>query len=235
MSNAEFRFKQFVVQQDRCAMEVSTDGVLLGAWADLERACRILDIGTGTGLLALMAAQRNPSATIDAIEVDTEAVDQAIRNVFSSPWSGRIRVHHMDVRRIVVTEPFDHVICNPPYYGGEMRSSDVRTSIAKHSASLSFEELMAVVDRVLSAIGRASFIIPFGREKELVGHAVALGLMPERVAHVVYTEGRSPKRLMIDFTRTASGRSEETLTVERSPGVYSETYRRLLAPFMLHF
>lgn len=235
MSNSEFRFKQFVVQQDRCAMKVSTDGVLLGAWAALDGACRILDIGTGTGLLALMAAQRNPSATIDAIEVDHDAAEQAMENVRASPWADRIRVHHIDARRMAVAEPYDRVVCNPPYYGGEMQASDVRTSVAKHGASLTFSELMIVVDRVLSPIGLASFIIPSGRQKELEGHAAARGLLPERVAHVVYTEGRSPKRLMIDFTRSASGRREETLTVERSPGVYSEAYHRLLAPFMLHF
>ncbi len=235
MSNSEFRFKRFVVQQDRCAMKVSTDGVLLGAWADTQHARRILDIGTGTGLLALMAAQRDPSATIDAIEVDPDAAYQARENVLASPWADRIRVHHMDVRRMVVSELFDLVLCNPPYYGGEMQASDVRTSIAKHGASLTFTELMTVVDRVLAPMGRASFIIPIEREKELEDRARSLRLFPERSAQVVYLEGRRPKRLMVEFTREQLPRREETLSVEQAPGVYSEAYRRLMAPFMLHF
>ena len=114
MPKPEFRFKRFTIRQDRCALKVGTDGVLFGAWANYEGARRILDIGTGTGVLALIAAQRNNEASIDAVEIDDASAEQAAENVAASPWSDRVRVHRMDVRRMKAGEPYDLIICNPP-------------------------------------------------------------------------------------------------------------------------
>ncbi|MBK8339943.1 MAG: methyltransferase [Flavobacteriales bacterium] len=175
MPKAEFRFKQFTVQQDRCSMKVSTDGVLFGAWADYANAKRILDIGTGTGLLALIAAQRNTEAWIDALEIDDDAAAQAAENVAASPWADRIRVHRADARRVHAGDPYDLILCNPPYYSGYSASPDARIGLAKHSGELTFPELIDAVGKHLAPTGRLAVIIPANREKQFL-----LGGRPHR-------------------------------------------------------
>src|SRR5690606_18064671 len=128
---------------DRCAMKVGTDGVLLGAWARHPGAAHILDIGTGTGLLALIAAQRNPAALIDAVEVDAGAAQQARENVAASPWPERIRVYHADVRNWAAPEEgYDLILCNPPFYTGHRPSRDARTATAKHDVAIGLDQLV---------------------------------------------------------------------------------------------
>lgn len=230
-----FRFKQFTIRQDRCALKVGTDGAVLGAWASLEGAKRILDIGTGTGLLALMAAQRNAQARIDAVEIDEAAAAQATENVAASPWSDRIRVHRMDVRRIQVSEPYDRVICNPPYYAGEMSASDAMASIAKHGAELQLDEMVAAVGRLLSAEGRFAVILPANREHDIRRLVEGTGLFVVRRGALHYLEGRPSKRVLLEFARHRAEVEDAPITVEHAPGRFTDQYRRLLADFMLHF
>ncbi|MBK7085158.1 MAG: methyltransferase [Flavobacteriales bacterium] len=147
MPKAEFRFKQFTVRQERCSMKVSTDGVLFGAWVDYAGATRILDIGTGTGLLALISAQRNAQARIDALEIDDDAAAQAAENMAASPWADRVRVHRADARRVHAGDPYDLILCNPPYYSGYSTSPDARIGLAKHSGELTFPQLIAAVEK----------------------------------------------------------------------------------------
>ena len=235
MPNDEFRFKQFAVKQDRCAMKVGTDGVVLGAWANVEGAERILDIGTGTGLLALMAAQRNASARIDAIEIDPDAADQAGENFLASPWSDRLRVHNMDARRLHSGDMFDAILCNPPYYAGEMDAVDARTTVAKHSAELSFLELVGLVGGLLSDDGKFAVIVPVNRERELISGAGHLGLHLARRTTLHYLTGRPAKRVLLEIVRVRGQAIESKLVVENEPGSFTQEYRALLAPFMLKF
>ncbi len=230
-----FSFKQFTIRQDRCAMKVGTDGAVLGAWAQVEGAKRILDIGTGTGLLALMAAQRNAEARIDAVEINEQAAAQAAENVAASPWADRVRVHRMDARRLQASERYDRVICNPPYYPGEMSAADTSASIAKHGAELKLDELIATVDRLLSADGRFAVIIPANRERFLCAAAEDAGLFVARRGALCYLEHRPPKRVLLEFARHVGEPTHEPVTVEHEPGRYTAQYRTLLAPFMLHF
>ncbi len=236
MSNAPFRFKQFGVQQDRCAMKVGTDGVVLGAWTAVAGATRILDIGTGTGLLALMAAQRCPLAWIDAVEIDEASAEQAAANAAASPWADRVRVHRIDVRRLRASAPYDLILCNPPFYAGEMQSPDARTDVAKHGGGLSFPALVDALDALLAPDGRAALIVPLNREDVLLQPGRDRGLRPCRRRVLRYLEGRPPKRVLLELARGEPKVEEEVeLVVEHGPGRYSEAYTALLKEFLLRF
>jgi tRNA1Val (adenine37-N6)-methyltransferase len=236
MPNDYFKFKQFTIHQERCALKVGTDGVLLGAWTKYEGAKRILDIGTGTGLLALVAAQRNSSAMIDAVEIDDASAEQASENVAASPWADRVRVHRMDVRRMRASEPYDLIICNPPFYAGEMDSPDERKGLAKHSGELTFEELVDAIDRLLTDDGRTSLIIPKNRENELLSAAGAKGLSASRKTSVRYLAHRPLKRALIELRRGGQQVEEDELIVEmKAGGDFSPRYRELMADLLLKF
>lgn len=243
MPKPSFRFKQFTIQQDRCALKVGTDGVLFGAWVNYEGAQRILDIGTGTGVLALIAAQRAPQATVDAVEIDDVAAEQAAENAATSPWSDRVRIHRMDVRRMSTSDPFDLILCNPPYYAGYSAAADERIGLAKHSDELLFDELVSAVGRLLSVHGRFSVIIPLNREQELMRLAGTHGLKPIRRCVVKYVAHRPAKRVLLEFDRhnddpakTGQSMRETELTIENSgPFDYTPEYRALIRDLMLNF
>lgn len=236
MPNDHFQFKRFTIRQDHCALKVGTDGVLLGAWTHWSGAGRILDIGTGTGLLALIAAQRNATASVDAVEIDDDAAAQAAENAVASPWADRVRVHRMDVRRLRASAPYDVIICNPPFYAGEMDSPDARKGLAKHSGELTFAELMDAVGHLLAEEGRFNVIVPLNRERDLLREAGRVGLGASRRCTVRYLASKPPKRVMLELRRGASGPIEEEVVVEESgPFDYSATYRGLLSDLMLKF
>ncbi len=236
MPKPSFRFKQFTVQQDRCALKVGTDGVLFGAWVDYTGARRILDIGTGTGVLALIAAQRNITAHIDAVEIDDASAEQAGENVAASPWSDRLRVHRMDVRRMNAGELYDLIICNPPYYAGYSASPDERIGLAKHSCELLFAELIDAVGRLLTPEGRLAVIIPLNREGEFVKEASHIGLLLKRRCAVSYVAHRPAKRLLLEFNREGGDVQNSTLRIEATgPFDYTPEYRALISDLMLNF
>jgi tRNA1Val (adenine37-N6)-methyltransferase len=236
MPKPSFRFKQFTIQQDRCAMKVSTDGVLFGAWVQHAGAARMLDIGTGTGVLALIAAQRAASARVDAVEIDDQAAQQAAENALASPWADRVTVHRMDVRRMHSSEPFDLILCNPPYYEGYSTAADERVGVAKHSDELRFPELIDAVERLLAPAGRLAVIIPLNREADLLQEAARIGLAPLRRCTVRYVPHRPAKRVMLELDRSGRAVQEEQLTLEATgPFDYSPEYRALISDLMLNF
>jgi len=236
MPKPSFRFKQFTIQQDRCALKVGTDGVLFGAWVCHKGASRILDIGTGTGLLALIAAQRNPMARIDAVEIDDASAEQAAENGAHSPWADRIRVHRMDVRRMAATEQYDLIVCNPPYYAGYSSSRDARIGLAKHSGELLFPELIDAVERLLVMEGRLAVIIPLNRETEFISEAFRIGLAPIRRCTVRYVAHRPAKRVLLELDRSGNMVKQEELTIEATgPFDYTAEYRALISDLMLGF
>jgi|JI10StandDraft_1071094.scaffolds.fasta_scaffold13749_7 tRNA1Val (adenine37-N6)-methyltransferase len=235
MPNPWFRFKQFTVKQDRCAMKVSTDGNLLGAWTRYDGASRILDIGTGTGLLALIAAQRNQQAHIDAVELDPDAAAQARENVAESPWPQRIMVHHADVRTWKTNALYDLVLCNPPFYKGHIPSSEDRTAMAKHDGMLSLAALLSTMARLTVAEARISMIVPTDRLAELEKVSATEGFSLSRICEVSYRLGKPPKRVLIELSRGNHAPVLEELTVETGTGKPTPEFRALLSDLELDF
>ena len=161
MSNPYFQFKQFTVWHDKCAMKVGTDGVLLGAWASVRNAHKILDVGTGTGLVALMLAQRSlPDADIVALEIDKAAAGQAGENVARSPWKERIEVVQADFRNYQSSDKFDVIVSNPPYFVDSLECPDQQRNAARHNDSLTYEELLEGVAGLLAEDGAFTIVIP---------------------------------------------------------------------------
>ncbi len=239
MANNYFQFQQFHVEQSACAMKVSTDACLLGAAADLTHATRLLDIGTGTGLLALMAAQRHPTVQIEAVEIDAAAAAQAAANAATSPWGGRIAVRAMSLATFAATKPapFSHIICNPPFFRQSLRSPDAARSTARHEAadSLSFAALATFAADFLLPSGLLTVLLPpvEMRAFELVADAVGLHAATRLV--VRHRPGSRPLRHITGFQR-ATGAVHETALIIREAAddtVYSAEFRALLAGFYL--
>lgn len=209
-----FQFKQFTIFQDRCAMKVGTDGVLLGAWASGGSTClshrrRILDIGTGTGLIALMMAQRFPDALIDAIEIDRDAAEQACENVSASPFADRIRVMEISLQeyaeRMSVQggrfSKYDAIASNPPYFVNSLKNPDKFRAIARHTDTLSFRQLMKGVSCLLSDDGVLSVILPTSCQGELENEAVISGFSKTCEVKIRTKEGKTFKRCLMSFCR----------------------------------
>lgn len=227
-----FQFKQFAIQQDRCAMKIGTDGLLLGSWAALEDAKRILDIGTGTGLLALMAAQRNAQADIHAVEIDEEAARQASENFASSPWKNRLQLVKNPIQRAIFSNPFDHITCNPPYFSHGIRSAHQARRTARHTDSLNLRELMMNMNRLLSPEGKASLVIPFDQQKSVLQEAAFFRMYPTRKLFVYPKKDVPVKRLLLEMGREREVCIEEEITILEN-GEYSDAYQQLTSGFYL--
>lgn len=223
-----FRFKQFAVRQDRCPMKVGTDGVLLGAWAEVRPGDRrMLDVGTGTGLIALMLAQRS-AAWITAVDIDVECATQAAENFAASPWADRLDAVSVAVQRYDPVEKFDLIVSNPPYYVDSLLSPDEGRNTARHAAGLPFGELAAAVVRLLSPGGRFALVLPPVEMQRF--RSAALGrLYPVRWTEVCSTPRRGVRRILAEFCTTPVPAPEPArLIIELGgPDSYTEDYRRL--------
>lgn len=232
MPNPCFSFKQFTVYHDRCAMKVGTDGVLLGAWADVARARDILDIGTGTGLISLMMAQRC-AARIRAVDIDADAVEQACENVDASPWKDRIEVELQDIRHFAPGVLFDLIVSNPPYFVDSLKSPDGRRNTARHTDSLDFEALVAAAARLLHPEGVFSVIIPTDGRECFLRSAACHGLHLSRQTLVHTKCGAEPKRVLLSLKFKVAECLADDLTIELSRHVYTEEYKALTKDFYL--
>ena len=235
-----FTFKQFAIKQDRCAMKVGTDGVLLGAWARIAHCKNVLDIGTGTGLVALMAAQRS-MADIIAIDLDADAVMQATENVAASIWANRIKVLETDARDLAASEfriqnsdcSFDAILCNPPFFENSLKSPDAARTMARHTDTLSFDELASCAARLLAPKGELSVIIPYDRAHDMTISAACQGLFATRQTIVVPVQGGKPKRILMAFNSEGASHTIEMLYINDAQHQYTEEYKRLVSDFYL--
>ena len=236
MPRPYFQFKQFTVYHDRCAMKVGTDSVLIGAWTNTEHASSILDIGTGTGIIALMLAQRTPSARIKGIDIDVDAVRQARENVSETPWTDRITIEEADACRLPETESrrYDIIVSNPPYFTETVKCPDRQRHTARHTDTLTFSALLRTVSLLLQEKGRFSVVLPAAAEDSLVTEAAMHHLYPCRRTAVQTKAGVPPKRVLLEFRREIMRCHHDTLTIEESPGVYSAQYRALVKDFYLN-
>ncbi|WP_409420914.1 methyltransferase [Pseudaeromonas sp. ZJS20] len=233
MAGRDFRFKQFHIRQDRCGMKVSTDGVLLGAWTPVEGARRILDIGTGTGLLALMLAQRTTAdVQIAAVELDPAAAAQAAQNVLDSPWAARIRVHQAAIQTFSAA-PFDLIVCNPPYFPVGQVAADGARAQARHTHTLSYGELLAAVDRLLAPGGQLALVLPKDWESSLLACASRMGFYPNCRWNISPKESKAVNRVLLRLSREESAITTNDMVILSSDGGYSETYANMVSGFYL--
>ena len=230
-----FTFKQFHIDHSRCAMKVGTDGTLLGAWVRLPDTTRsILDIGTGSGLIAIMAAQRSAEAHITAIDIDADCVAQARLNAEASPWGNRISVQHTSLQEFATEERFDVIVSNPPYFIDSLTSPDAGRTTARHTATLPFEELVSGVKRLLTPDGHFSLILPTVEAERFISAARGI-LFLSRRCDVFPKPSAAVKRVMMEFSLSPQlPPLSEQLTIESDTHHdYTPAYRALTQDFYL--
>ncbi len=227
-----FTFRQFHIEQDKCAMKVGTDGVLLGSWA--KGGKRILDIGTGTGLIALMMAQRFPDANIDAIEIDENAVIQATENVLRSPFAKQIAVKHCSLQTYSETkEKYDSIICNPPYFVDSLKNNDNNRTVARHTDTLPFNELIKCAYQLLTPNGHFSLVLPVESYRILEPEAILNGFSVIKKVLVKTTPSKQPKRILVELGKVPDEYFSTTEYLQDSAGNKSEWYKEITKDFYL--
>ncbi len=231
-----FKFKQFTIYQDKCAMKVGTDGVLLGAWAPISHNPQtILDIGSGTGLIALMLAQRSNAEQIDALEIDEDAYEQSVENFENSPWADRLFCFHAGLDEFAddPDTPYDLIISNPPFYSQDFFPDDEKRKIARFADALPFEGLVSDAASLLSDEGIFAVIIPYTEEAKFIEIAKQNSLYPSRITRVRGTAESAVKRSLISFGRFAADIITDELTLEISRHQYTDGFKDMVKDFYL--
>ena len=218
-----FQFRQFKIEQDLCAMKVGTDGVLLGAWAS--GGTRILDVGTGTGVIALMMAQRFADNQVTAIDIDEGAVRQAQQNVDAASFGTRVKVLHERVQEH--RGEYDAIVSNPPFFIDALGAPDAQRHVARHTVTLTYGELMEASCRLLAEDGELSVVVPFDYRTRMEDEAIFQGLFPSRVCAVRTVERKPPKRFLLAFRKHPCRCQHEEMTIG------DEQYQRLTQDFYL--
>ncbi len=234
-----FKFKQFEVEQDRCAMKIGTDSVLLGAWTAVDNyPFSILDIGAGTGVLSLMMAQRCNAELIDAIEIDDDAYEQCVSNFEQSAWGDRLFCYHASLLEFTeeVDDTYDIIISNPPFYAPTLSSNDDNTmsesrKTARFTDALPFEHLITSASKLLTEDGTFNVIIPFEAETHFIDLASKVSLYPNHILHVQGTPASEVKRSLISFSFENKPLKTDTLIIETSRHQYTEDYINLTKDF----
>lgn len=232
-----FRFKQFSISDDNCSMKVGVDAVLLGAWCNVEGATRILDIGTGSGVIALMLAQRS-EALIHAIEIDSKAAEQASFNASESPWSGRLNIENISIQHFMSSgiQHFDMIVCNPPYFNNSLLSPASGRNQSRHSGEMPHDMLAMAFSELSSPAGRCCVILPVPESILFVSLMQANGFSPTRKMLVYPKPGKAANRAMIQFERNSVVFClEEILEIRNSDNTYSNAYKELTRDFYLNF
>ena len=234
---SKFSFKQFTVEQDRCAMKIGTDGVLLGAWAPTtNHPFSVLDIGTGTGIIALMLAQRTNAEQIDALEIDEATYEQAVDNFENSPWSDRLFCFHAGLDEFI-EEPedeYDLIISNPPFYSEDFKSNNAQRDLARFQDAMPFEDLIEAADLLLSENGIFAVIIPFKEEEKFLALATEFELYPFKITHVKGTPTTEIKRSLLALSRNeTTDLVVDELIIEIERHVYTPEYIALTKEFYL--
>jgi tRNA1Val (adenine37-N6)-methyltransferase len=234
---SKFQFKQFSIEQDRCAMKIGTDGVLLGAWAPIDNnPFSILDIGTGTGIIALMLAQRSGATQIDALEIDEDAYEQATENFENSPWNDRLFCYHAALDEFV-EEPedeYDLIISNPPFYTEDYKSENEQRDLARFSDAMPFEDLIEAADLLLSENGIFAVIIPFKEEERFIDLCAEVELFPVKATRVKGSPKTPIVRSLLAFKRYELSILEaDELIIEINRHEYTDEYIELTKNFYL--
>ena len=236
MSKA-FQFKQFKIEQDKCAMKIGTDGVLLGAWASLEnQPFSILDIGAGTGVIALMLAQRSFSELIDALEIEENAYEQCVDNFENSYWGDRLFCYHAALDEFAEEmegETYDLIISNPPFYDENFTSTEENRNLARFTEALPFEYLVKYSAQLLAEKGKFCTIIPHKNEEEFIQLASKEKLFPQKITRVRGHKNSPIKRSLLQFGFEQTTLETSELIIEIDRHVYTEDYKNLVRDFYL--
>lgn len=237
MSKIPFRFKQFEVHQDRCAMKIGTASVLLGAWTKVSsNPCSILDVGAGTGILALMMGQRTSAQIIHAIEVEPDAYEQCFENLENAPFNeGRLFCFHVDFREFVVEmdQQYDLIISNPPFFSETTASRDPKRDQARREVSLPYEDLLHGVSFLLTPQGYFNTIIPYKEHLRFIELAEEEGLYPSRLTYVKGTPTTEVKMVLMEFSFFKISTLSNELVIELQRHVYTQQYIDLTKDFYL--
>lgn len=234
MSSPYFRFKKFTVFHDLCAMKVGTDGVLLGAWSKVEGHSSVLDVGTGTGLIALMLAQR-ADVMVDAIDIDASACIQATKNIQDSIFADKIKVHHMSFTQYIgfSGKKYDLIVSNPPYFSQSLKCPDGKRALARHNDSLSLSALLDGCSKLMADEGRVSLILPYDASTEIDYITKEKGLLVTRKTEVIPIPGALPKRILIELAKQVAVCCSNQLVIEESRHQYTPEYIALTKDFYL--
>lgn len=227
-----FKFKQFSIASSRSGMPVSTDGVLLGAWANFDGCKRLLDIGTGTGLLSLMCAQRFPKLSITAVDIDVNAIEAATQNFALSPWPSRLHLVHGDVLVLEFAQPFDGIICNPPYFNHGEQAQAAQRATARHTDTLAHDALLLRCRELLTPNGKANFILPLTEGQQFLQLAKQQGWHLHRVCRVQPSPNKAVHRLLFELGLSAATTVEEHLAINDG-STYSAAFVKLCQDFYL--
>ncbi len=232
-----FHFKQFTIEQDRCAMKIGTDGILLGAWVELKDPYSILDIGAGTGIIGLMMAQRSDAGLIDAIEIDDEAYEQCVDNFENSPWGDRLFCYHASLNEFAEEmqeeEKYDLIISNPPFYAEDYKSGNNARDMARFADALPFVDLLGYASSLLSEDGNFAVIIPFTEEGNFLKIAETYNFFPNRITRVRGAENAPIKRSLLQLSFSTDGVKEDELVIEISRHEYTPEYIAMVKNFYL--
>jgi tRNA1Val (adenine37-N6)-methyltransferase len=236
MANNYFNFKQFTIYQDKSAFKVGTDGVLLGAYTDVTGVNRILDIGSGTGLISIMLAQRC-EAEITAIEPDNESYIQTCENVSRCDWHERIKVEHTDLQNLnPVQGKFDLIVTNPPFFSDSLKSPDLRKSFARHNDSLTSDGILEGVLKLLEDEGRLQLILPYVEGNVFIAEAHKYGLYCNNILKIKPLPSSEIRRLILTFSKNQIKPAESFLTIEHGRRYeFTEEYKNLTKEFYLKF
>jgi tRNA1Val (adenine37-N6)-methyltransferase len=235
-----FQFKEFTIHQDKTAMKVGTDGVLLGAWCTVDKYPNsILDIGAGTGVISLMIAQRSDAMTIDAVEVDAEAYEQTVENFEKSDWGDRLYCYNVTFQEFAneiseeEEETYDLIVSNPPFYTDAFETDSDARNKARFTSSLSFEELIEGVSKILSKNGTFSIVIPFKEEMNMINSAKEYHLFLNRICRVQGNKTSEIKRSLLEFSFQQTVPHKTHLIIEIERHIYTEDYINLTKDFYL--
>lgn len=231
-TSSAFFFQQFSIKQDQCAMKIGIDGVLLGAWAKIHDPKQILDIGTGTGLLSLMMAQRS-DAKIDAVEIESKAFAQAKENIKNSIFHDRIECFNTSIQNFETNKEYDLIISNPPYFEASLKSEDEARNKARHTDSLSLDDLFSKASLLLKAEGHFCIILPYSNLKAAKKVSLNHDLHLVKVTEIKGREHKSPNRVLLAFNKEKKDTLTTQLTVYSSEGGYTKEFKALTQDFYL--
>ena len=233
-----FHFKKFSIDDSKAAMKIGTDAVLLGAWVTCANETRILDIGSGSGILALMMAQRNANTPVDAIEIEYEASVLTKENINLSPWSSRIEAYHLSAQQFCnnTHNKYSLIICNPPFFTDSLKSPGESRNLARHNDTLAVSDLLEITSELLTDEGKASFVIPADALEKWKNEALRHGLFPMKITYARSSPVHKVHRVLIAFTRTGiQDAVEDDICIYNTDSSHSEEYKSLTRDFYLYF